>query len=180
MWGVFFRSVAGSTFRSKCLHCNVSFVPDRRNQGRQRYCSAPDCRRVSKRQSQARWLGKPGNADYFKGPSHGERVRRWRAAHPGYWKRSGSPRCKKPEPLDTTQPVDHQRTVPSAALGALQDPCPAPLQDLWEPYPPVLVGLIALQTGAALQEDIRCHLDRVRQKGLAILRQGAGGGRSCL
>ena len=172
--------MAGSTSCSKCLHCNVSFVPDARNRGRQRYCAAPACRRVSKQRSQARWLGKPGNAGYFKGPSHVERVRRWRAAHPGYWKRSGEARSKKPESPETTQVVDQQRAEPSPTPGALQDPFRAPLQDSWEPYSPVLVGLIALQTGATLQEDIHFHLDRVRQKGLAVLRQGAGGGRSSL
>jgi len=172
--------VAGSTSNSKCLHCNTAFVPDARNRGRQRYCAAPACRRVSKQQSQARWLGKPGNADYFKGPSHVERVRRWRAAHPGYWKRSGQAGSKKPEPSEVTQAVDLQRTEPPSALDALQDPCRAPLQDSWEPYSPVLVGLIALHTGATLQEDIRLHLDRVRQKGLAVLRQGVGGGRPSL
>ena len=135
---------------------------------------------MSKQRSQTRWLGKAGNADYFKGPSHVERVRRWRAAHPGYWKRSGQARSKKSEPSETTQTVDLQCTEPTAAPDALQDPYRGPLQDSWEPYSPVLVGLIALQTGATLQEDIRFHLDRVRQKGLAVLRQGAGGGRSSL
>jgi len=158
----------------------MAFVPDARNQGRQRYCAAPECRKASKRQSQARWLGKPGNADYFKGPSHVERVRRWRAAHPGYWKRSGQERFKKPELSETHQPVDVQRPGPPEGPSALQDPWRAPLQDSWERYSPVLVGLIALHTGATLQEDIRLHLDRVRQKGLAVLRQGAGGGHSSL
>lgn len=176
-WGVFFRSVAGSTSCSKCLHCNASFVPDPRNRGRQRSCAAPECRQASKRQSQAHWAAKPVNADYFKGPSHVERVRGWRAAHPGYWKRSGQRRSKKPERSKTTQPVDVQQSGPPEGLGALQDPCGGALQDSWDPYPPVLVGLIALQTGVTLQEDIRLHLDRVRDQGLAILRQGAGAGR---
>lgn len=176
-WGVFFRSVAGPTSCSKCLHCNAPFVPDGRNRGRQRYCAALECRKASKRASQARWSAKPANADYFKGPSHVERVRRWRAAHPGYWKRSGQRRSQKPEPSGMTQPVDGQQPGPPDSPGALQDPCGGPLQDSWERYSPVLVGLIALQTGATLQEDIRGHLDRVRQKGLAVLRQGVGGGR---
>ena len=29
---------------------------------------------------------KPENRNYFRGPVHVERVRVWRAAHPGYWR----------------------------------------------------------------------------------------------
>jgi hypothetical protein len=169
--------VAGSSTHFKCLHCNVPFVPDPRNQGRQRFCAAPECRRVSKQQSQARWRSQPANADYFKGPSHVERVRRWRAAHPGYWKRPKKDPSQKSSSRKIPQPVDSQPTEPVPAADALQDSCRAPLQDSWDPYPPVLVGLIALQMGGALQEDIRLHLDRVRDQGLAILRRGAGAGR---
>lgn len=63
----------------KCLRCRELFHPDRRNHGRQKFCPMPDCRKVSKARSQARWLSKPANRDYFRGPSHRERVRQWRA-----------------------------------------------------------------------------------------------------
>ena len=49
--------------RCKCLHCKMLFVPDYRNRGRQKYCSAPECQKASKRARQQRWLSKPGNAE---------------------------------------------------------------------------------------------------------------------
>ena len=45
---------------------------------------ASACRRVSKAASQARWLGRPKNRDYFRGPENVARVQAWRAADPGY------------------------------------------------------------------------------------------------
>lgn len=170
--------MAGPSSSSKCLHCNGLFDPDPRNRGRQRFCQLPACRTASKRHSQALWRQQPANADYFKGPAHVERVRQWRARNPGYWKRS-KPRAPSDLqgslPLLESQPSAEQPLQGSPAPVALQDPSPPPLQDPWFPYPPVLVGLIALQTGTALQEDIRLHLDRMAQSGLAILRHGAGG-----
>jgi hypothetical protein len=175
--GVFFRAVAGFLTGSNCLHCNDSFVADARNRGRQRYCAKIDCRAVSKRTSQERWLRKPANADYFKGTANVNRVRRWRADHPGYWKRS---RRAQPTPLqgslalDEAQPADLQLSASPEISNALQDPSAPALQDLWSPYPPLLVGFIALQTGSALQEDIYQHLDLMAAKGREILRHGAG------
>ena len=67
--------------KRRCHHCGTYFVPNFRNAGRQRYCSAPDCRRASKASSQCRWLEK--NPDYFKGSVHVNRVRQWRKANPG-------------------------------------------------------------------------------------------------
>ena len=74
--------------RRKCLNCGELFRPDPRNARHQRYCSGPPCRKASKAASQARWLAKPQNRDYFRGPAHTERVRAWRAANPGYSRRS--------------------------------------------------------------------------------------------
>jgi hypothetical protein len=74
----------------KCKHCRTFFAPDPRNVRRQRYCAQPACRQASKAASQRRWLQKPGNRDYFTGPIQVERVRQWRQAHPGYWRRQGT------------------------------------------------------------------------------------------
>ena len=71
--------------RIKCLNCHELFVPDARNAKRQKYCRKPDCRKASKQASQRRWLSKPENRDYFRGPEHVKRVQEWRKAHPGYW-----------------------------------------------------------------------------------------------
>ena len=68
----------------KRLKCGEYFDPDCRNVERQRYCSKPESRRARKAASQAAWLAKPQNVDYFCGPTQVVRVQAWRAAHPGY------------------------------------------------------------------------------------------------
>ena len=73
--------------RRKCLNCGQLFRPDPRSARHQRYCSTPACRNASKAASQARWLSKPHNRSYFRGPEHVARVRAWRAANPGYARR---------------------------------------------------------------------------------------------
>jgi len=74
--------------KRKCKHWHEFFLPDPRNHYHQRYCSKPDCRKASKVASQHRWLSKPGNRSYFRGPANVERVRgAWRKANPGYSKR---------------------------------------------------------------------------------------------
>ena len=74
--------------RRKCKCCLKLFRPDPRNRRHQRYCSAPRCKAASKAASQARWLAKPENHDYFQGPVHLARGQAWRARHPGYWRKS--------------------------------------------------------------------------------------------
>ena len=68
--------------KRKCRHCGQRFDPDFRNAIRQRYCSEPACRKASKSASQRRWLRKPENRDYFRGPEHVQRAQEWRRAHP--------------------------------------------------------------------------------------------------
>lgn len=168
----------GSPIPINCLNCNALFVPDCRNRGRQLLCSNPTCRAESKRRSQARWLSNPANAGYFKGSANVDRVRAWRLANPGYWKRS--PRSKHPKPKgsspqDPSQPSPPQPSTPIPTPPALQDPFNVALQDPSFPYHPLLVGLIALQTGATLQDDIRFQASLMAAKGLEIIRHGAGG-----
>ena len=73
--------------RRKCKCCLKLFRPDPRNRRHQRYCSAPACRAASKAASQARWLAKPENQSYFRGPVNVARVQAWRSRHPGYWRK---------------------------------------------------------------------------------------------
>src|SRR5262245_36246079 len=80
----------------KCKHCRTFFAPDPRNVRHQRYCAQPTCRQASKAASQRRWHQQPHNRDYFRGPTQVERVRQWRQAHPGYWRRQ---RTRPPEAL---------------------------------------------------------------------------------
>lgn len=150
--------------RRKCPHCRELFRPDPRNRRHQRYCSKAQCQRASKGASQHRWLEKPANREYFRGPAHVERVRRWRAAHPGYWRRPG----EASQPLQEV--IAAQVTESTEETGFL---VATPLQELSSGQPLVLMGLIAHLTGAALQEDIARTTRGLRQLAEDIL-----GGRS--
>ena len=153
--------------RCKCPHCQKFFVPDYRNRGRQKYCSAPECQAISKRSSQAHWLGKPENRDYFRGAENVKRVQQWRAEHPDY----GKGRARKPRPA-LQETCSEQGPVAQALV-----PKPAPqvsrpaLQELCEVKTPLLVGLIAQFTDAALQEDIVAYTRRLIARGQDILDQ---------
>ena len=148
--------------RRKCRCCSEFFVPDYRNQDRQHYCSKPACRQASKQASQERWLGKPGNRDYFRGQENVRRVQAWRQAHPGYWKTqtlvSGKAQVAAPQLLN---PKQVSCNVPPSALGTLQDFCLA--ED------PGFIGLLAMITGTTLQEDIAATARRVVEQGRNIL-----------
>jgi len=131
---------------------------------------------VSKRVSQAKWSAKPANSDYFKGPENVDRVRRWRAAHPGYWKRSAR-RNKTSSEISAVVPASqhaHSQSTASLENGvALQDPSTGALQDSLQSYSPLVVGFISVQMGCALQDDILHHLHLLTAKGQEILRHGA-------
>lgn len=150
----------------KCLHCNEEDDCEPRNKGRQRYCRKPDCRRASKAASQRLWLSRPENENYFRGAENCERVRLWRKAHPGYG------RNKKPagqaalQDSSNPQTVDHQKVEPVAEQGALQEICFL--------QPALLVGLISVVTGHALQEDIAASARAFLSRGEDILRMVLG------
>ncbi len=149
--------------RRKCPHCKCLFRPDPRNRRHQRFCSKPDCRRASKAESQRRWLSKPANRDYFRGPEHVERVRAWRAAHPGY----GRKRHHKGSALQEhslAQVTDANKK--SAALTV------DPLQELSRVQPLILMGLIAHLTNATLQDDIARASRRFQQLAHDVLHPG--------
>jgi hypothetical protein len=76
--------------KRQCKHCQPFFAPDPRCARRQRHCSTPACRQASTTASQRRWQHKPHNRDYFRDPPPVERVRQWRQAHPGDWRRQRS------------------------------------------------------------------------------------------
>ena len=148
------------TIRIKCRHCQDLFIPDPRNTTRQRHCSKPGCRKQSKAASQLRWLQKPENRDYFRGAEHVLRVQRWRAAHPGYWRRAKASRVALQDPLIAQVAVNNTN---------LQYAPKDALQDLLILQPAVMVGLIAQLTGSALQDDIARAARRMQQLGNDIL-----------
>jgi hypothetical protein len=153
----------------KCLHCKEIHRADYRNRGRQQYCAKPECRRASKAHSQGQWLSKPENQDHFRGPENSERVRQWRQAHPGYWRKK---RSVVEEPLQetcSTQSTQNQEVVSSSLL-----PVPDALQDICSVQPALLVGLISAVTGYTLQEDIAASTRSLLTRGEDILRMNRG------
>lgn len=145
----------------KCKHCRTFFAPDPRNVRRQRYCAQPACRQASKTASQRRWLQKPSNRDDFTGPTQVERVRQWRQAHPGDWRRQGT---RTPNALqeDLTPHTPQTQALESALT-------PYALQDACFTHPAVVVGRIAHLTGLTLQEDSATTARRLQQLGHDIL-----------
>jgi hypothetical protein len=146
--------------RRKCKSCRRLFLPDPRNLRHQRYCSQPPCRAASKAASQARWLGKPENRDYFQGPVHLARGRAWRARHPGYWRKASHP---------SNALKDVSMAQPIGSIGKTGIFVRSPLQDLLTAQPAVLIGLIAHLVGTPLQEDIVRTTDRLLRLGQDIL-----------
>ena len=133
--------------RRKCLHCGELFHPDVRNAHHQRYCGEAACRRASKAASQRRWLSKRANRGYFRGTAHVDRVRAWRAEHPGYWR--GAPRGALQAGAALQDVYAGQAIEVAEESGDL---APSALQDVFRAQPIVLIGLIANLTGSALQE----------------------------
>ena len=147
--------------KRKCKHCHIFFPPDPRNARHQKYCSQPECRKISKAASQTLWLHKEENRGYFRGPENVRRVQEWRKTNPGYWRRKT---CREPEPLQ--DPLSEKPAENPWVEGTLPKP---PLQDLLSSQHIVLIGLIAQLTGTALQDDIVLATRRLQQLGNDIL-----------
>jgi len=151
--------------RRKCLHCGKMYHPDPRTRDRQRHCSEPECKQASKRWRQNRWLQKPANRDYFKGPEQVDRVRCWREDHPGYGKKVLVPE----EPLQDdcqTQSVENQQDNSYLILEALQDDSSMQLI--------IMLGLISTLIGSALQDDMASQIRTIHARGQQILGKGPG------
>jgi len=152
--------MAGIT-RKKCCNCKKLFIPDPRNTKRQKYCSAPQCRKASKAASQRRWLAKPENQGYFCGPKNVKRVQLWREDNPGYWRRKRKTvKDALQDPLNR-QPIENNSDNADFTNDALQD--------LLIAQPPVLLGLIANFTGTALQDSIAMTFQRLQKLGQDIV-----------
>jgi len=141
---------------------------------RQRFCSKPECRHVSKVDSQRRWLQKPENVDYFRGPDNVKRVQLWRQAHPGYWRRQTPEVSTDPDTLQETlmpQEIETQSLSEEVAKPEPEAETPEPdaLQETFFLQPSVVVGLIAHLSGLALQEDIASMARRLQPLGRDIL-----------
>jgi hypothetical protein len=148
--------------RRKCRCCSEFFFPDYRNAQRQHYCGKPACRQARKRASHRRWRRTPFGRSYFRSAENVLRVRQWRQAHPGYWKR------KTPVSAGT-QVVAPQQVNPVQASCNVPAPTPSTLQDFCLPQHPGFIGLISMITGRTLQDDIVRIARRVVEQGQNIL-----------
>lgn len=146
--------------KKKCRYCKELFIPDHRNRNRQHYCKKAECRKASKSESQKKWLHKPENKDYFRGPVNVQRVREWRKQNPGYGKKRSTRAIALQETL-TAQPTDNKKDNHEFAASALQD--------LLRAQQPVIIGLISNFIGSAVQDDIAETLLRMQQSGQDIL-----------
>ena len=150
------------------MNCGELFLPDHRNAKRQRYCIKPACKKAAKAASQHRWLMKPENRDYFKGPEHVQRVQLWRKKHPRYWRKAKT----KPDALQDSlieKPIENKGNISHFTSNALQE--------LLIVQPAVILELIAKFTGSALQDDIVTAARRMQQLGNDILYPNCKGGR---
>ncbi len=149
---------------TKCQHCHEGFLADCRNLGRQRFCQKPDCRQASKASSQRQWRSRPENQDYFRGSYHCERVRRWRRDNPNYSRRNPPP----PESAlqDSSPALQDSSNVFQNSSQVLEELC--------FQQPALIVGLIALVTGLALQDDIAASVRSLLNRGREILRRVHG------
>jgi hypothetical protein len=112
--------------KHKCLCCKAWFDPDPRRRGQQSYCSKKQCQKASKAASQRRWLHKAENEQYFHGPEHVERVRRWRQGHLRYWRKKNVNGTRALQDLIDTQLVE--KTNKSVNVDR-------PLQDVMGKFP---------------------------------------------
>ena len=163
--GVVLNSPMSSRSTFKCLHCNEEQRREPRCGSSQRFCSKPDCRRASKAASQRKWASRFENQNYFRGPDNCERVRQWRLAHPGYWRTKRSAPKSALQEISAIDLIDKESVAPSNDCVALQEIC--------GPQPALLVGLISVLTGHALQEDLLASARKFLHRGHDILSKKA-------
>lgn len=147
-----------------CLNCNELFIPGARNRHHQRYCTKPQCHKASKRDAQQRWLNSDKGTGYFSGEDNMRRVRKWRKAHPGYWKHKKAQSAEPPialQDLLNSQVIEKPDSSEISKNHALQDLCFL--------QPALIIGLISTLTGSTLQDDIATTSRRLIDSGRDIL-----------
>jgi hypothetical protein len=165
----------------KCLHCRGFFIPCPNSRHTQRYCAKSECRKASKAAAQAKWLNKPQNRSYFRGPENVERVQRWRERHPGYWRKK---RSSRPDALQDLAPTEASQNQPITIneIGLLADdfglcepskpsktPRAGALQDLAYVQVPLLAGVVSLLIGDALQDRFATFTRELVDRGKRVL-----------
>jgi hypothetical protein len=156
--------------KRKCPYCQEFYHRDHRNLRHQRYCSKAVCRKQSKAQSQRHWQQRPESQNYFRSPEKSQRVKDWRKRNPGYWRKKKS---SAPTPL---QEVFQKQVTPNEEV--ITEEMPDALQEVFLMQPAVVVGLISMMTGHALQEDIVATARVLVRKGQDILEMNPGSERT--
>lgn len=140
-----------------CAHCGQHFIVNPRVGRRHRYCSLPECVRISQAVSRQKWLKRNGGKKYFLDSNAKDRVQSWRKTHPRYWrKKSAEKRVKQPKYVLTKSL--------KAILGDVA------LQDSIDTNLPLKIGIISHLAGSALQDVIAKEIRRLMFRGHAILR----------
>ena len=115
-----------------------------------------------------RVAGLPQNLDYFKGPLHVDRVRAWRAAHPG-WRRPGPPERGVLQDSLIAQLPDAIEQILDRGVPP-KSPAELALQDSLNPSTALLAGLIAHLFELTLQDDFDSTTRRLVQRGQDLMR----------
>jgi len=154
----------------KCISCRDKYVPDARNRHHQKYCGKPECRAVSKRESQRRWLCAEKNREYFRNAESTHRVREWRKRNPRYRKRKAAQGGGVQQDLLNLQAADgvQETKKPPESSVAVQ-------QDLLGPQSPLIVGFISHMADTVQREIIVEMMDRFITKGRAVLGKTSAG-----
>jgi hypothetical protein len=130
------------------------------------------------RAAQAKWLNKPENRFYFRGPENVERVQRWRERNPGYWRKKRSSRRDAlqdlaPTEVSQNQPITLKETGLLADDLKLCEPAKAPsagaLQDIACVQVPLLAGVVSLLIGDALQDRFATFAREPVDRGKRVL-----------
>jgi hypothetical protein len=154
----------------KCINCGDKYTPDARNRHHQKYCGKPECRAVSKKQSQGRWLAHKKNRDHFRNGESTQRVREWRLRHPGYRKsRAVKPGEVQQDLLNLQNDAARDEAKVAAKISEEVQ------QDLLDDQNPLIVGFISHMANTVQREVIVEMMDRFITKGRAVLGKTSGG-----
>ena len=93
--------------RRKCRGCEEWYLPQPHNAYHQRYCTAPACRKKSKRASQRKWLRK--NPGQHSGRANVFRVQTWREQTPGLLANRPAGTSPPARPVPPTNPIEVAR-----------------------------------------------------------------------
>ena len=176
----------------KCQSCNVLFIPTPNNRGRQEFCGELICRKKAKACANQKWRQK--NPGHDSGPVQVARVQAWRANNPGYSGRQRRPKAPEtpetPEVLEVLealqdsapiQDVDNQVVADSAAepasvfaqraldVPAAKSGNAEALQDLAHTQELLMVGLISVLLGDALQDSFVTYRRELVERGRRVL-----------